>query len=73
MRRSRWFLLVTFVFLAASLRADCVRGQDHRSSKNSGVLITDFTINGTQALGSDELAAIESEMLVPALTRARTR
>jgi outer membrane protein assembly factor BamA len=62
MRRSRWFLLVTFVFLAASLRADCVRGQDHRSSKNSGVLISDFTINGTQALGSDELAAIESEI-----------
>ena len=61
--RSRGFIAsIAFVFLAASLRADCAKDQDHRSSKNSGVSITDFTINGTQTLGSDELATIESEM-----------
>src|SRR5258708_16681954 len=61
MLRTRFFAaLLTFVFLTAFLRADCAK--DHRSSKNAGFLITDFTISGTQALSSDELATIENEL-----------
>jgi outer membrane protein assembly factor BamA len=64
MRRTRFFrALLTFVFLTAFLRADCAKDQDHRSSKNSGVLITDFTISGTQTLSSDELANITNELI----------
>ncbi|MGC2185760.1 MAG: POTRA domain-containing protein [Terriglobales bacterium] len=63
MRRSHCFLLVTFVFLAALLRADCTKDQDHRTSKNSGLLITDLTISGTQTLSSDELRTIASELV----------
>jgi outer membrane protein assembly factor BamA len=61
MRRSHWFLLVTFVFLAAFLPAECTK--DHRTSKSSGLLITDFTISGTQTLSSDELTTIASELV----------
>jgi len=61
MRRTRFFAAVlTFVFLTAFLRAGCAK--DHRSSKDAGFLITDFTITGTQALSSDELATIADEL-----------
>lgn len=61
MRRTRFFAaLLTFAFLTAFLRADCVK--DHRSNKNSGVLITDFVLGGTQTLNSDDLATITSEL-----------
>lgn len=63
MCRSHWFLLVAFVFLAAFLRAQCTKDQDHRTTKNSGLLITDFTITGTQTLSSDELTTIASELV----------
>jgi len=64
MRRTRFFTaLLTFVFLTAFLRADCAKDQDHRSSKNSGLLITDFSISGTQTLSSDELAKITNELI----------
>jgi hypothetical protein len=64
MWRTRFFTaLLSCVFLTAFLRADCTKDQDHRSSKNSGFLITDFTISGTQTLSSDELATIESELI----------
>jgi outer membrane protein assembly factor BamA len=61
MRRTPFFAtLLTCVFLTTFLRADCAK--DHRSSKNAGFLITDFTITGTQALSSDELATIANEL-----------
>jgi hypothetical protein len=61
MRRARFFAaLLTFVFLTPFVCAGCTK--DHRSSKNAGFLITDFTISGTQALSSDELATIENEL-----------
>lgn len=63
MRRSHCFLLVTFVFLVAFLRAECTKDQDHRTTKNSGLLITDFTISGTQTLSSDQLTTIASELV----------
>ena len=64
MRRTRFFTaLLTFVSLTAFLCADCTKDQDHRSRKNAGFLITDFTISGTQTLSSDELATITNELL----------
>ena len=54
------FVVAAFTFLSVLLRAECAR--DLRTSNNSGLLITDFTISGTQTLSSDELATIESEM-----------
>ncbi len=56
------FVVAALAFLSVLLRADCTKDQDHRTTKNSGLLITDFTINGTQTLSSDELATIEREM-----------
>jgi outer membrane protein assembly factor BamA len=48
-------LLTTF------LHADCAH--DHRSSKNSGLLITDFTNSGTQTLTSGALARIKDKLI----------
>jgi len=53
---------VVCVFLTTFLYADCANDQDHRSNKNSGLLITDFTITGTLTLSSDELATIASKL-----------
>ena len=57
------FLLVAFVLLAAFLRAQCTKDQDHRTVNNSGLLIADFTVTGTQTLSSDELTTIASELV----------
>ena len=63
MRKSQMFAAsVAFVFLTTLLRADCPEKQDHRSNKQAGILITDFTISGTQTLGTDELNTITSEL-----------
>jgi outer membrane protein assembly factor BamA len=62
-RSYRLFIaVVSCAFLTAFLHADCANDQDHRSSKTSGLLITDFTISGTQTLSSDEIASIASKM-----------
>ena len=45
----------------AFLLAECAN--DHRSSKNAGVLITDFTITGTRTIGATELANITSDFI----------
>jgi outer membrane protein assembly factor BamA len=37
--------------------------QDHRADKKSGIVITDFTITGTQTLSSAEIAGITGEMI----------
>lgn len=63
MRNYRLFIaVVSCAFLTAFLHADCANDQDHRSSKTSGLLITDFTISGTQTLSSDEIVRIASKM-----------
>src|ERR1700732_3425485 len=63
MRRTRFFTaLVACAFLTALLHADCTADQDKRSSKPSGLLITDFTISDTRTLSSDELARITREL-----------
>src|ERR1700730_2455377 len=60
MRLTPWVLFFA-LFFSAFLHAECVN--DHRSNKNAGVLITDFTITGTQAIGATELARIPGELI----------
>lgn len=63
MRRNWIFVVpVAFLFLSAFLLAECTNDQDHRSNKNSGLLIADLTISGTQTLSSDELSTIANEL-----------
>jgi len=52
--------LLIFLALTSVLRAQCAA--DHRSNKNGGVLIKDFTIVGTQTLSSTELAEMTAEL-----------
>src|SRR5579864_5464861 len=61
MRLTPWTLSLAFLLSATFLRADCVN--DHRSNKNAGILITDFTITGTQTIGATELADITSDLI----------
>jgi outer membrane protein assembly factor BamA len=57
-----WATLPLALLLYASLcRADCA--QDHRSNKNAGILVTDFTISGTQTMSATELARITGNMI----------
>jgi outer membrane protein assembly factor BamA len=49
------------LFFSASSRADCIK--DHRSSKTSGLLVSEFNLAGIQALSSDEVTNITSEFV----------
>ncbi|HEV3511805.1 MAG TPA: POTRA domain-containing protein [Candidatus Sulfotelmatobacter sp.] len=60
MRRRRIRGLLAFLLCAPFLSADCA--QDHRSNKNAGILVTDFTITGTQAVSATEMARITSDL-----------
>jgi len=62
MRLSPWALsVVTFVVGGFSTHAECVN--DYRSNKNAGILITDFTITGTQTISAADLDRITSDMI----------
>ena len=62
MRLTPWALFVAIFALGVfSARAECVN--DHRSNKNAGILITDFTITGTQTISATDLARITSDMI----------
>jgi outer membrane protein assembly factor BamA len=61
MRLALWALFVTLFLSASFLPAECVN--DHRSNKKAGILITDFTITGTQTIGATELARITSDFI----------
>jgi hypothetical protein len=62
MRLTTWALFVAiFAIGGFSARAECVN--DHRSNKNAGILITDFTITGTQTISTTDLARITSDMI----------
>ena len=54
-------LLLALLLCAAWSYADCA--QDHRSNKNAGILVTDFTIGGTQTMSATELARITGNMI----------
>ena len=59
MRLGPWTLLFVLFLPAALLRADCLN--DNRSNKKAGILVTDFTITGTQAIGATDLAKLTSD------------
>ena len=61
MRLTPWVLFFALFFSTAFLRAECVN--DHRSNKNAGILIADFTITGTQTISATELARITSDLI----------
>ena len=61
MRLTLWAMFCGIFLSAAFLHAQCVN--DNRSNKNAGILITDFTISGTQTIGATELARITSSLI----------
>jgi outer membrane protein assembly factor BamA len=61
MRLTPWALFFTLFLSAAFLPAECV--SDYRSDKNAGILITDFTITGTQTISATELARIANDLI----------
>ncbi len=61
MRLGPWTLLFALFLSAVFLRADCVN--DHRSNKSAGILVTDFTITGTQTISATELAKLTSDFI----------
>ena len=52
---------LALLLCAAFSRADCA--QDHRSNKNAGILVTDFTISGTQTISATELARMTGNLI----------
>jgi len=61
MRLTLWALFFVLFFPEAFLHAECVN--DHRSNKKAGILITDFTITGTQTISATDLSRITSDMI----------
>jgi len=61
MRITPGVLFFALFLSAAFTPAECVN--DNRSNKNAGILITDFTIAGTQTIGATELARITSDLI----------
>jgi outer membrane protein assembly factor BamA len=63
MRRVQFFTAVlAYVILTTFLHAYCASDQNERSSKAHSLLITDFTISGTQTIDSAELARIINQL-----------
>jgi hypothetical protein len=61
MRLAPWALFVNLFLSASFLRAQCV--DDHRSNKNAGIFITDFSITGTQTISATDLDRITSDLI----------
>ena len=61
MRLTLWALFFALFFPVALLHAECVN--DHRSNKKAGILITDFTITGTQTISATDLSRITSDTI----------
>ena len=57
----RLILTAATLFTVTLFRADCVN--DHRPTRSSGILITDFTISGTATLGSGAMSEITNELV----------
>jgi len=62
MRASRVMAAFFVCGLATTIHAQCAKDQDHRSNTNSGIFVADFTISGTTALTSSELAGITGQL-----------
>jgi outer membrane translocation and assembly module TamA len=63
MRHSPLVLAVVVCLFVASSHAECPKERDQRSNKQAGLLVSDFIITGTQALTSEQLATIRSELV----------
>jgi outer membrane protein assembly factor BamA len=58
---SRWIrVLVGLACMGLMAHAQC--GKDHRDEKKGGILVTDFTITGTQTLSATDLARMTGEL-----------
>jgi len=57
----RWILLFVLLLSASPLPAQCAN--DHRTNKNAGILVSDFTITGTQTISATDLDRITSDMI----------
>ena len=60
MMSRQWGWIVAIFLFGSFLHGQCV--DDHRSNKNAGILITDFTITGTQTISATDLARITGNM-----------
>jgi outer membrane protein assembly factor BamA len=59
--RSQWVrVLVALICLTAWMQGQCAK--DDRENKKSGILVTDFTIAGTQTVSATELAGLTGEL-----------
>jgi surface antigen-like variable number repeat protein len=59
--RSQWVrVLCGLACLSVMARAQCAK--DHREDKKGGILVTDFTITGTQTVSATELARMTGEL-----------
>ena len=60
--RSQWVrVLCGLACLSLMARAQCAK--DNREDKKGGILVTDFTITGTQTLSATELARMTGELI----------
>jgi len=57
----RWALFFAVLVSTSFLPAQCAK--DNREDKKSGILITDFTITGTQTISATDLASITNDMI----------
>jgi outer membrane protein assembly factor BamA len=60
MRRSPIRVLIVLAGLSMAVWAQCAK--DNRTEKKGGILVTDFTITGTQTLSATEIAGITGEL-----------
>jgi len=56
-------LLFALLFTISSLHLPAQCTNDHRENKNGGILVTDFTITGTQTISATDLARISGNMI----------
>lgn len=61
MRLTPWTLFLIIFLSASFLPAQCVN--DNRTNKNAGILVTDFTISGTQTISATDLARITGDLI----------
>jgi outer membrane protein assembly factor BamA len=61
MTPARWTSPAVLILSASLLSAQCAN--DRRQNKNAGILITDFTITGTQTISATDLARITSNVI----------
>jgi len=57
----RWIFSFALLLSPSLLPAQCAN--DHRTNKNAGILVSDFTITGTQTISATDLDRITSDMI----------